>query len=247
MFKKVCSIAFFLAFSFFFFVAFPPRTSDSIHREGSPSSSWRWRRRCYRWPVDTFISVGLLTVWGMTWVGASWTSVEPVWKPVLNCQNLASWFPYIVIWWINSKVPEGSMITSENSSVIRESSRMIILKSRLNSTGRSACTSEVRDILDRQTYIPSDWWQLMCSNVLQPWDRRNSMTAPVCYITKLKESEKRNKYLDLAREQKKLWNMKVMVISIVIGAYGTVTKRLVQELEDLIIRGLPHCWDLSEY
>ena len=55
-------------------------------------------------------------------------------------------FSYIGIWWINSKVPEGSMNTSENNSVVRESSRVIILKSRLNSTGHSACTHEVRDI-----------------------------------------------------------------------------------------------------
>ena len=44
---------------------------------------------------------------------------------------------------------EGSMITSENSCVARESSHVIILKSRVNSTGHSACTSEVRDIFDR--------------------------------------------------------------------------------------------------
>ena len=36
----------------------------------------------------------------------------------------------------------------------------------------------------------------------------------------LKESEKKDKYLDLARELKKLWNMKV---TIVIGALGTIT------------------------
>ena len=120
---------------------------------------------------------------GMTWVGASWTSVEPFWKPVLNCPNLVTWFPYIAIWWINSKVSEGSMITSENSSVARESPRVIILKSRLNSTGYSTCTSEVRDIFDRLTHVPNDWWQLTYSHVLQPWDRRNSMTAPVRNIT----------------------------------------------------------------
>ena len=55
---------------------------------------------------------------------------------------------------------EGSMSTSENSSVARESSRVIILKSRLNSTGHSACTSEVRDIFDRQPMYPmaDDSW-----------------------------------------------------------------------------------------
>ena len=54
---------------------------------------------------------------------------------------------------------------------------------------------------------------------------------------KLKESEKKDKYLDLARKLKTLWNMKVVIILIVIGALGTVTKRLVQELEDLEITG----------
>ena len=77
------------------------------------------------------------------------------------------------------------MITSENSRVARESSRVIILKSRLNSTGHSVCTIEVRDIFDRQTHVPNDRWQLMYSRVLQPWDRRNSMTAPVRNITSL--------------------------------------------------------------
>ena len=44
---------------------------------------------------------------------------------------------------------------------------------------------------------------------------------------KLKESEKRDKYLDLARELKKLGNMKVKVILIVISAIGSVTKGMV--------------------
>ena len=38
---------------------------------------------------------------------------------------------------------------------------------------------------------------------------------------KVKESEKKDKYLDLAQEMKKLWNMKVMVIPIVTGVLGT--------------------------
>ena len=54
---------------------------------------------------------------------------------------------------------------------------------------------------------------------------------------KLKESKKRDKYPDLARELKKLWNMKMTVILIVIGALGTATKGLVQGLEGLEIRG----------
>ena len=41
---------------------------------------------------------------------------------------------------------------------------------------------------------------------------------------KLKENEKKDKYLDLSRKVKKLWNMKVTIIPIVIGAFGTVTR-----------------------
>ena len=54
---------------------------------------------------------------------------------------------------------------------------------------------------------------------------------------KLKECEKRDKYLDLARELKKLWNMKVTIIPIVIGAFDTVTKGLLKCLEDLEVGG----------
>ena len=45
------------------------------------------------------------------------------------------------------------------------------------------------------------------------------------------------KYLELARELKKLWNMKVTSIPIVIGAFGTVTKGLLKDLEDLEVGG----------
>ena len=43
---------------------------------------------------------------------------------------------------------------------------------------------------------------------------------------KLKEIKKINKGLDLAREQKKLWNMRVMVVPIVFGVPGTFLKGL---------------------
>ena len=60
--------------------------------------------------------------------------------------------------------------------------------------------------------------------------------VPADHRVKLKESEKKDKYLDLAWELKKLWNMKVTFMLIVIGALGTVTKRLIKGLEDLEIR-----------
>ena len=43
---------------------------------------------------------------------------------------------------------------------------------------------------------------------------------------KIKESKRINKYLDLARELKMLWNMKVTVIPVVVGALGIVPKAL---------------------
>ena len=47
----------------------------------------------------------------------------------------------------------------------------------------------------------------------------------------------KDKYLDLARELKKLLNMMVTIIPIVIGAFGTVTKGLLKGLEDLEVGG----------
>ena len=53
----------------------------------------------------------------------------------------------------------------------------------------------------------------------------------------LKECEKKDKYLELARELKKLWNMKVTIVPIVISALGTITKALLKGLEDLEVGG----------
>ena len=49
---------------------------------------------------------------------------------------------------------------------------------------------------------------------------------------KLKKCEKKDNYLDLALELKILWNMKIKILQIVIGAFGTVTKGLLKSLED---------------
>ena len=58
------------------------------------------------------------------------------------------------------------------------------------------------------------------------------------YTEKIKESEKGDKYVDLIKElKKKLWNMKVAVMLIVVGALGTILNRLLKGVEDLEIRG----------
>ena len=54
---------------------------------------------------------------------------------------------------------------------------------------------------------------------------------------KLKEGEKRDKYLYNVRELTKQWIMKVTVTPVVLGALRTIIMLLVKGLEDLAIRG----------
>ena len=61
--------------------------------------------------------------------------------------------------------------------------------------------------------------------------------VPADHRINLKEIEKKDKYLDLARELKRLWNMKVTIVPTVIGALGTITKGLIKGLEDLEVGG----------
>ncbi len=57
--------------------------------------------------------------------------------------------------------------------------------------------------------------------------------VPADHRINLKESEKKDKYLYLSREiKKKQWNMKVTIVPIVTGALGTVTKGLLNGLQD---------------
>ena len=52
--------------------------------------------------------------------------------------------------------------------------------------------------------------------------------VPADHRINLKECEKKDKYLDLARELKKQWNIKVTIVPTVIGALGTITKGLLK-------------------
>ena len=93
------------------------------------------------------------------------------------------------------------------------------------------------------TETPMGLWHTNGSPNLcrKTWPYSNQQKERTCKIVdhriKLKEREKKDKYLNLARELKKLWNMKVTIIPIVIGAFGTVTKGLLQGLEDLEVGG----------
>ena len=61
--------------------------------------------------------------------------------------------------------------------------------------------------------------------------------VPADHRINLKKSEKKDKYLDLARELKKPRNMKVTITPIVIGSLGTITKGLLKGLENLEVGG----------
>ena len=60
---------------------------------------------------------------------------------------------------------------------------------------------------------------------------------PADHRINLKESEKKDKYLDFARELKKLWNIKLTTVPIVIVSFGTITKGLLKGIEDLEVGG----------
>ena len=54
---------------------------------------------------------------------------------------------------------------------------------------------------------------------------------------KIKESEKSDKYLDLASELRKLWNIRITWIPIVMSSLRTVTKSFLMGLKVMNIRG----------
>ena len=89
--------------------------------------------------------------------------------------------------------------------------------------------------------ISARWPDLVIVNNNKKKKERTSRTVGIvdqaAHRVKLKESENKDKYLDLAKEQKKLWNRKETLLLIIIGALGRVTKGLVLELGDLKIRG----------
>ena len=60
---------------------------------------------------------------------------------------------------------------------------------------------------------------------------------PVNHNVKIKESEKRDKYLDQARELRLLRNMRITVIPILIGALGTASKGVKREPQEVKIGG----------
>ena len=89
--------------------------------------------------------------------------------------------------------------------------------------------------LDIQTYhlISARRPDLIITNKKKRTCKIVDFVVSVDHWIKLKECEKKNEYLDLTKDLKKLWNIKVTIIPIVICAFGTVTKGLLKGLEDL--------------
>ena len=85
--------------------------------------------------------------------------------------------------------------------------------------------------------IPTRWPVLIIINEKKTIGKILDFAVPVDHRIKLKECEKKGKYLDLARELEKVWTMKVTIIPIVIGAFWTVTKGLLKGQEDLEVGG----------
>ncbi len=63
-----------------------------------------------------------------------------------------------------------------------------------------------------------------------------NLTVPANHRVKMKKKEKIDKYLDLARELKKLWNMRVTVIPIIVSALEALLSGLKKILVELKIK-----------
>ena len=57
--------------------------------------------------------------------------------------------------------------------------------------------------------------------------------VPADHRIELSQQRKIENYQDLKRELQKLWNVKISIVSIVIGALGTIPKSLEKDLNEL--------------
>ena len=103
----------------------------------------------------------------------------------------------------------------------------------------------------RRHFCHSDWCKILSRSkiiIIKSICRIVDFAVSADHRVKLKENEKRYKYLDLAWEMKKLWNIKLTVIPKVIGALDTVTKgrlpmKIRGRVETIQTR---RCWDWPE-
>ena len=76
------------------------------------------------------------------------------------------------------------------------------------------------------------------ANRLSPTQKKELMdlAVPADHWLTVKESEKKNKFLDLARDKRKLWNMKVIVIPVIVETLLSAPKDLEKRLTGMEIR-----------
>ena len=88
------------------------------------------------------------------------------------------------------------------------------------------------------TILPQRWLRYKITHEVRCAVKHRKQTKQV-FIVNNNDNNNYNTcyYLDLARELKKLWNMKVTIVPIVIGALGTITKGLLKGLGDLEVGG----------
>ena len=93
----------------------------------------------------------------------------------------------------------------------------------------SVLENDTYKLFDIQTDQQVEWTDLIIINNKKR-ELAKFFSVPADHRIKLKENEKKEKYHDLIRDLKKLWNIKVTIISLVIDAFGTVTEGLLKEL-----------------
>ena len=76
---------------------------------------------------------------------------------------------------------------------------------------------------------------LVCINKQKRECHNIKFAIPVDQNIVMKEREKIDKYQDLRIELQKIWNVKVVVIPIVTGALGTISKRIYQYIKQIDI------------
>ena len=113
---------------------------------------------------------------------------------------------------------ESLLIAAQNSTI-----RTNHIKARIDKTQQNSKCKLCGDRDETITHIISE-----CNKLAQ-----KEYKARHDWVGKVIHWEKCKKVPRLARELKKLWNVKVTIIPIVIGAFGTVTKGLLKGLEDL--------------
>ena len=110
---------------------------------------------------------------------------------------------------------DNSIIMAKNSN--RKKRDCIVCSNR-----RLACENKQRWSVNNVQNLCA-WWEIPHHLIVNAAEETLSASN---------ENEKVQKYQDLARELRKLWQIKVKVVPVVVGALGTIPKELVKHLNE---------------